>query len=173
MPNSTLSFSALIIIVVGVIAFVVLKYPENTLLADEKLASPSIGIDLSYAGFLKDIEKECPYYEPSGAAYRDCLVDLLTKRDKEVSGYLGRFVMDLQADTSTEFLTARQTFVTDLGKFSDTWLTYRDQLCTVQADAYWGGSDQGGELNRCRLYETERFYRLLQNLRSEWVSVIE
>lgn len=169
MPNSRVSLFALIIIVIGVVAFVVLKYPENTLLADEKLVSPSTEIDLSYNDFQQDLENDCPYYEPSGVAYRGCLVDLLAKRDKEVSEYLGRFVMDLRADASPEFLTARQTFIADLGKFNDTWLTYRDQLCTVEADLYWGGSDQGGELNRCRLYEIEGFYRLLQNLRSEWL----
>lgn len=159
MTNNKSSLFILLVLVVGIAAFAVSHIKQNRLSAD---------IDLSYNDFLKILENDCPYYEPSGVAYRNCLVDLLAKRDKEVSEYLGHFALDLQADTSPEFLTARQTVIADLGKFSDTWLSYRNQLCTVQADAYWGGSDQGGELNRCRLYETERFYRLLQNLRSEW-----
>lgn len=160
MTNNKSLLIILFVLLVGIAVFAVNHTKQN---------QPSAESNLSYNDFQQDLENDCPYYEPSGVAYRGCLVDLLAKRDKEVSEYLGRFVMDLRADASPEFLTARQTFVTDLGKFNDPWLTYRDQLCTVQADLYWGGSDQGGELNRCRLYETERFYRLLQNLRSEWL----
>lgn len=159
MTNNKSALFILLVFIVGIAAFAVSHTKQNRLSAD---------IDLSYNNFLKTLENDCPYYEPNGARYRECLANLLAKRDKEVSDYLGRFILDLQADTDTEFLTARQTFVVDLAQLSSTWLTYRDQLCTVQADAYWGGSDQGGELNRCRLYETERFHRLLQNLRSEW-----
>lgn len=160
MTNNKSLLFILLVLVVGIGAFAVNHIRQNQLAVD---------IDLSYNNFLKGLENDCPYYEPSGVAYRECLVDLLAKRDKEVSEYLGRFVTGLQADTSPEFLIARQTVIADLAQLSNTWLTYRDQLCTVQADVYWGGSDQGGELNRCRLYETGRFHRLLQNLRTEWV----
>jgi len=160
---------ALAVLIIGAVAFVLYKPTADSLPTADEPVYLSAEADLSYNDFLDDLEKDCPYYEPNGFRYRECLADLLATRDKEASEYLGHFISDLQANTDPEFLTARQTFIVDLTRLSSTWRTYRDQICTVQADLYWGGSDQGGELNRCRLYETERFHRLVQNLRSEWV----
>ena len=125
--------------------------------------------ELTFTEFRKDLEEECPYYEPNGAAYRECLADLLTKLQQEVFMYQLDLNRSLSNDTREEFATARETFIQDLRLLGDSWAVYREQLCKAVADGYWGGSDQGGELNRCRLYETEKYRRLLVDFRETWV----
>lgn len=129
----------------------------------------STEVSLSYNDFLQDLEQHCPYYEPNGAQYRECLVNLLTMREQELDEYQVDLIRDIQTITDSEFQTARQTFVSHLEELGQMWKPYRDQLCIAHADSLWGGSDQGGEFNRCRLYETERYQHLLGNLRNEWI----
>jgi uncharacterized protein YecT (DUF1311 family) len=149
------------LLIVGLVALVVLgivTYQKN---------SPET--TLSYGDFLKELERDCSDYEPNGAQYRECLLNLVEQRSNEIAEQYGQLITDLDANTDPEFLTARQTFKQDLAELYATWQTYRDQYCVVQADGYWGGSDQGGEFNRCRLYETEQYSRMLQDLREEWI----
>lgn len=169
MTNNKSLLFMLFVLVVGSGAFAVNHIKQNQLpVEDERTLLPT-EIGLSYNDFLTDLEKDCPYYEPSGVQYRECLVNLLAQREREVGEYQADLISDIQASTNPEFITARKTFVTHLEELERTWKPYRDQLCIATFDSMWGGSNQGGAMNTCRLYETERYYRLLQNLRSEWI----
>lgn len=159
----------LVVLAVGIGTYFWYQLTPSSSSTVDELTFLSTEVSLSYNDFLKGLERDCPYYEPNGARYRECLVTLLEKRDQEVDKYQADLIRDIKAITDSEFQTARQTFIVDLARLNNTWLTYRDQLCTVQADLYWGGSDQGGELNRCRLFETARYRLLLENLRNEWM----
>ena len=142
--------------------------PSSSPTADE-LTLLSTEVDLSYNDFLKGLERDCPYYEPNGVRYRECLVTLLEKRDQEVDKYQADLIRDIQAITDSEFQTARHTFVTHLEELGNMWKPYRDQLCITTFDSMWGGSNQAGAMNTCRLYETERYMQLLKKLRTEWI----
>ena len=130
---------------------------------------PPAHTDTAYEAFHKDLEKDCPYYEPNGFRYRECLSKLFGQRSKELADTYGQLYTDLNSITDPEHLTARDTFKKDLVKLSFEWLTYSDYVCKAQADKYWGGSDQGGEFNRCRLYEIEKFRQQLEQFREDWL----
>ncbi|OGG72841.1 hypothetical protein A3A38_02635 [Candidatus Kaiserbacteria bacterium RIFCSPLOWO2_01_FULL_53_17] len=145
------------------------EQPQNDLLATDKQIFLSTEVSLSYNDFLKDLEQDCPYYEPNGLRYRECLLTLLEKREQEIDEYQVNLIHDLQANTDPQFLTARQTFISHLEELGGMWKPYRDTLCMTQADKNWGGSNQGGFFNTCRLYETTKHQILLANFRDEWV----
>lgn len=130
---------------------------------------PPAHIDTEYEAFRKGLDKDCPYYEPNGFRYRECLTDLLNKRNREVADTYGQLYTDLNTITDPELVSARDAFKKDLMKLSFEWITYSDYLCKAQADRYWGGSDQGGELSRCKLYETEKYMTQLKQFREDWL----
>ena len=160
-------------ILIGVAGYLLLlgiwKPKQNALLVEDQQIFLSTEVDLSYDDFLQSLEQDCPYYEPNGFRYRECLLTLLEKREQEIDEYQVNLIHDLQANTDPQFLTARQTFITHLEELGSMWKPYRDTLCMTQADKNWGGSNQGGFFNTCRLYETEKYRLLLQNFRDEWV----
>ncbi len=142
--------------------------PSNSPSVDE-LTFLSTETNLSYNDFLDNLEQHCPYYEPNGVQYRECLFNLLTQREQEADRYQADLIRNIQAITDPEFLTARQTFVSHLRELGSMWKPYRDQLCLTPFDSMWGGSNQGGANNTCRLYETARYLQLLQKLEAEWL----
>ena len=154
--------------ILAVAAFYYTKV-ENSLWVEDKQMLLATNSDPAYGAFLNQLQKECPYYEPNGARYRGCLTNLLLERGNEVNEYYDNLIADLRANVDPEFLTARETFTDHLAKLNRTWLTYRDQFCMAQADQYWGGSNQGGFYNTCRLYETEKYRLLLEGFREEWI----
>ena len=50
----------------------------------------------TYEDFLIRLEKTCPYYEPDGMSYRNCLHTLLEKKDKQVISVSDDLVKDIQ-----------------------------------------------------------------------------
>jgi len=159
----------LAVLAIGIGAYVWYQSTPSISPTADELTFLSTEVDLSYNDFLKGLERDCPYYEPNGAQYRECLVNLLATREQEADQYQADLVRDVQAGTDSEFQTARQTFVSHLEELDTMWKPYRDQLCITTFDSMWGGSNQGGAMNTCRLYETARYTQLLQKLRAEWI----
>ena len=168
MPNNRFILFILIILAIGIGAYFWYQPAPDSSPSKDEMTFLSTEINLSYDDFLKDLERTCPYYEPNGVQYRDCLLTLLEKREQEVDAYQADLIRGLQANTDSEFLTARQTFIMHLKELNTMWGSYRDTLCMTKADENWGGSNQGGFFNTCRLYETEKYQLLLANFRDVW-----
>lgn len=126
-----------------------------------------------YKSFLNDLDKICPYYQSSGAIYRDCLANLLGQREKEDD----QIVQDLQKSINLAIAKhpgstqSEQDFLAQLANLQKTWKPYRDALCKAELAIAWGGSNQSGLITTCQLYQTEIYRQRLTNLKSSWFSV--
>ena len=134
----------------------------------------------TYKDFLNDdLQKVCPFYEPSGVAYRDCLVTLLENREKAVDQTYVDIVGDLRIIHEKDVASfptdgdlqwpARQSFLENLAILYKTWKPYRDALCITENSDAWGGSGQSGFINECRLYQTALFEAQLLDWRHDWI----
>jgi len=139
------------------------------------LLTENEGLLPTYTDFLNDLEKTCPYYEPSGVSYRDCLYDLLQKRERVVNITLNDLENDIQtviaeigmdADHSSQ---AENDFLVSLATLRKSWKPYRDALCETDLSVAWGGSNQSGMVMSCKLYETDKYLTRSIKYHYDWV----
>lgn len=134
----------------------------------------------AYENYLKDLEKTCPYYEPNGVSYRDCLYNLLEKRDKRTDIISNDLVKDIQIvisekKTNTgeiDFDSAyfgEQYFLESFAELQKSWKSYRDALCEADYATSFAGSNTVGFIMTCKLYETEKYVVRLIGYRYNWV----
>mgnify|MGYP001571124742 CR=1 FL=1 len=132
-----------------------------------------------YRDFLKELEKKCPYYKPSGVAYRGCLEDLLDKKDKKIKSFSDELIKDVRTamaeknnnyDSYLELLTSGQEpFLDVFQNLQKSWWSYRDELCQADNAGHWLGSNYYGYVATCKLYESEKNFIRLVSYRHEWV----
>ena len=133
----------------------------------------------TYKDFLNDLQKTCPFYMPSGVAYRDCLGNLLTSREQAAEQMYSDLVRDTQivsaeavAENPEEggFTTeANKYFLTNLATLEKTWKPYRDALCSTELSDTYSGSNQYGYFTTCQLYETTAYETRLMGFRYDYV----
>ena len=134
----------------------------------------------TYENYLKDLEKTCPYYKPDGVSYRECLYNLLEERDKRADTISNNLVKDIQIVISEkktnpdklDFDTAyfgEQHFLESFAELQKSWKSYRDALCDADYAASFAGSNTGGFIMTCKLYETEKYVVRLIGYRYNWV----
>lgn len=134
----------------------------------------------TYETFLKDLEKICPYYEPDGSSYRECLYNLLEKKDKKVISVSNDLVKDVEIvilekktnpdemDPYTSYF-GEQYFLTSFAELQKSWKSYRNSLCEADHSTSFDGSNIGGFIVTCKLYETEKYTKRLIGYRYDWV----
>ncbi|MCX6715659.1 MAG: hypothetical protein NT077_01420 [Candidatus Taylorbacteria bacterium] len=146
---------------------------------DYNLMLRSDTVTPTYKDFLNnDLQKACPFYEPSGVKYRDCLVNLLGNREKAVDQAYSGIVRDIQSLHEKNVASSsagedllwpeRQYFLDNLAVLYKTWKPYRDALCNTELSATWGGSNQSGYINTCKLYQTAVFEAKLLGWKKDW-----
>ena len=134
----------------------------------------------TYENYLADLEKTCPYYEPDGVSYRDCLYNLLEERDKRAGTISDNLVKDIQIvisekKTNTgeiDFDSAyfgEQYFLESFTELQKSWKSYRDALCEADYATSFSGSNTSGFITTCKLYETEKYIVRLIGYRYNWV----
>ena len=130
----------------------------------------------SYEDSLAQIQQTCPYHQPSGIAYRDCIAGLLTKDDQMVSEYatgliadLNTYIAELNAEHSITGWDSQTALVANLSQLQASFKPYRDALCATELDITYGGNDQSVLTNTCKLYQDALYYGRLQYWRNEWV----
>lgn len=137
----------------------------------------------TYEDFLKDLEKICPYYKPDGVSYRECLYNLLAKKDERVNAISDDLVKDIQvviAEKKTNpdemnFDSAyfgEQHFLESFAELRKSWRPYRDGLCEADYATSFAGSNTSGFIMTCKLYETEKYLTKLVLYRYDWVAVM-
>ena len=129
---------------------------------------------ISYEDFLDELENLCPYYKPDGVSYRSCLYDLLEGYDQNAKTISDKLIKDTQTviselKISGEFSDAEEKFLTSFIKLNENWKSYRDALCKTDHAVNWGGSNQGGLITTCQLYETEKYINRLLGYRLNWI----
>lgn len=134
----------------------------------------------TYEDFLKDLEKTCPYYEPDGVSYRECLYNLLEEKDKKAISVSSDLVKDVGIVISEkkmnpdgiDFDTAyfgEQYFLASFAELRKSWGSYRDGLCEADHATSFAGSNTSGFVMTCKLYETEKYILKLIGYRYSWV----
>ena len=133
-------------------------------------------ISISYEDFLDELENLCPYYKPDGVTYRSCLYDLLEKYDQDVNTLSDTLIKDTQIviselKASDEFADAEENFLTSFIELNKNWKSYRDALCNTDHATNWSGSNQGGLITICQLYEAGKYIDRLIGYRFDWVGL--
>jgi hypothetical protein len=132
-----------------------------------------------YLDFLKNLQNTCPFYKPSGVAYRDCLAGLLVDREKAAEQIYSDLVRDTgivgdeavaEEPVGGGFTNeVNKYFLTNLAVLEKTWKPYRDALCGSELSDTYGGSNQYGYFTTCQLYETTAYEARLLGFRYDWV----
>ncbi|HEY9583835.1 MAG TPA: hypothetical protein VJI66_02635 [Candidatus Paceibacterota bacterium] len=130
-----------------------------------------------YEDFLNDLQEICPFYKPNAITYRDCLVSRLKDREKLIKKIYEDMVINVKiindemvsADNADEITEPRQDFINNLTILYQSWKSYRNALCGTELSKTWGGSNQSGYINVCKLYQSEIFMIRLLDYRYEWV----
>lgn len=164
--------------------------PDNLDCIKNKLQNSTVDDLLSRdeinTAFIKEINKECSYYEPDGVTYRKCLDDLLARRYKGVDAMIADINRDIkiivvehtEADKTaprmdrmfnSEYETTSGYFVDYLTELKKTWRPYSEALCNSQFAINSFGADHVGMVNTCLLYETDKVSRKLMWLRYDWI----
>ncbi len=126
-----------------------------------KILLSSHGEDVKYADFLKNLDKICPYYIPSGIEYRDCLANLLVKKEKVAEDLYNEILTIAQGvsevpETDMQ-IAQRKDFIKSFKELHTAWKPYRDALCATQLSVAYGGSNQSGMVNTCKIYQTQLY----------------
>ncbi len=133
-----------------------------------KILLSTSGEEVTYRDFLNDLEKVCPYYVPSGVAYRDCLANLLIKKENAVGDMYDEILAAKKKDLADPkwdaFVAVNQNFITNIIKLHSIWKPYRDALCDAQLSSAYGGSNESGMINTCKIYQTDLYANRLANL---------
>jgi len=129
----------------------------------------------SYSQFLDQLQQTCPYYQPSGVQYRDCIAEQLVQNDKMVGDYaagiisdLGIFAAELKAEAGSGD-ASQEALIAHLTALEGSWRPYRDSLCSVELDITYGGNDQSALTDTCELYQDALYYGRLQSWQHEWL----
>ncbi len=129
----------------------------------------------TYEDFLNDLQKTCPYYQPNGVEYRDCIAGLLSKDEKMADDYSNELVKDEQIiideyKAEGRITTApEESFLASLRDLQRTWKPYRDALCLTELSVSLEGSNYSGLANTCKLHETALYYGRLQDFWHVWI----
>ena len=175
--------------------------PENATVQDYVAYFKKTGADLNNSDndllisrdkintdFFKELDKKCPYYEPDGASYRDCLDKLVATQDKSIDAIFADINSDVKiilaeykaADKETSHPTLKQMadmeysgtsadFLEQMAELKRTWRPYRDALCRAEYSINGFGSDYTGMVATCMLYETDKTSRKVLSLRYDWI----
>ncbi len=129
----------------------------------------------TYEEFLTDLQKTCPYYEPNGVEYRDCIAGLLSKSEKTVTDYSNELAKDEQIIIDEYKAEGRittlpeESFLASLRDLQRTWKPYRDALCLTELSVSIEGTNYSGMTNTCKLHETMLYYGRLQDFWHVWI----
>lgn len=134
----------------------------------------------TYENYLADLEKTCPYYEPDGASYRECLYNLLAKRDERTNAISDDLVKDIQVIVAEKKMNpdemdfdsayfGEQYFLESFAELRKSWRSYRDGLCEADYATSFSGSNTSGFIMTCKLYEIEKYVIRLIGYRYNWV----
>jgi hypothetical protein len=136
--------------------------------------------DKSNADYIKDIDKECPYYKPDGATYRECLENLLVRQDKITNAIFAdikndlKIVINEQQESDPGFESLANDFMEYLGKLSKSWQPHIESLCRSKYAINGFGSNYAGMVNTCQLYQASILNDELLSMRYDWIgSIVE
>lgn len=106
----------------------------------------------TYRAYVDLLDKDCPYYQPGGFQYRECLATLLKKKDKTAESLYLDWVKEAGANNN---------LIMAISRLHKSWKEYRDSLCDMEIADTKGGSNESGFLNTCKLYQTEIYTKRL------------
>lgn len=150
---------------VMVIIFIIVNFPVFIRMKDYYFGDK---IDYTKKVFRGDTDTRCPYYEPDGYGYRDCLDKLLAEQEDAITSEFNLVLKELR-ETRNENNEIEINYVIEtLIKYGETWNSFRNSKCEFDSIATIFGTAHSIQVTRCMIGEIQAVSRNLDEINMDY-----
>lgn len=135
------------------------------------LVNVLIGSDV----FLSEIEKLCPFYEPDGITYKECLSDLFNMQELALNQQFKKLLIDLdnskianEKSGLSSLSYMYEYLIQDLKEYNKLWKPYISTICSLENTGSINGTGYSAFLMTCKLNEIRKISLMMSEIDEDY-----